>query len=258
MTPGNPHPGTHLKHFTCLVPHPFYTLPTMRTTNRALRDHIDSLPGNQPRFNAREQDRQEQIVTAGRTLLAEFGAGSFTMNAFALALRMSPASIRRHFIDLDSLLVHILNRHLLTLSTVMGTLPRGANDKQAARRGAYLAHTRTALGGLTESHLLLVRDRHLLPQADFDRIEEIRANLGTLLAAEHVQTVLELLDMPTMDLADIDAILAARAAHASPAGCPSPAAPKPIFKLRPQRTRQPTLPTSWHRSARTTEARAGP
>ncbi len=230
----------------------------MKPTPRALRDRIDSIPGNQPSFNMREQDRQEQIVTAGRTLLAEFGARSFTLPAFALALRMSPASIRRHFIDLDSLLIHILNRHLLTLSTVMGTLPRGANDKHAARRSAYLAHTRTPLGGLTEAHLLLVRDRHLLPQADLDLIEDVRANLATLLNGEHAQAVIDLLDMPTMGLADIDAILAARTAHAAPAGQPSPAPSRPIFKLPPPATRQATWPASWQRSASETEARAGP
>jgi AcrR family transcriptional regulator len=230
----------------------------MRPTPRALRNHIDSLPGNQPRLNAREQDRQEQIVTAGRALLAEFGARSFTMAAFALALRMSPASIRRHFIDLDSLLVHILHRHLLTLSTTMGTLPPGANDKQAARRSAYLAHTRTALGGLTEAHLLLVRDRHLLPPDDLDRIEDIRANLAPLLSGEHANAVLSWLDTPTMGLADIDAILAARTERAAPARQPSPAPSRPIFKLPPPGTRQATWPESWQRSASTTEARAGP
>ncbi len=230
----------------------------MKPTHRALRDRIDAIPGNHPHFTAREQDRQEQIVTAGRTLLAEFGARSFTMTAFALAMRMSAASIRRHFIDLDSLLVHILNRHLLTLSTVMGTLPRGANDKHAARRSAYLAHTRTVLGGLTEAHLLLVRDRHLLPQADLERIETIRANLAPLLAAEHADAVLAWLDTPTIDLADIDAILAARAAHTAPAAQAAPAPPGPRFKRPPPPTSQATWPTAWQRSASATQARAGP
>ena len=134
-------------------------------------------------------------------------------------------------------MVHILNRHLLTLSTAMGTLPQGANDKQAARRGAYLAHTRTGLGGLTEAHLLLVRDRHLLPLADLERIEAIRANLATLLTADHAGAVIDLLDMPSIGLADIDAILAARAAHeaahAPPPAQPAPAAARPIFQLPP-------------------------
>ena len=233
-------------------------LRAMKPSTRALRDRIDAIPGNQPSLTAREQDRQEQIVTAGRTLLAEFGARSFTLPAFALALRMTSASIRRHFIDLDSLLVHILNRHLLTLSTVMGRLPIGANDKHAARRSAYLAHTRTPLGGLTEAHLLLVRDRHLLPHADRDRIETIRANLAPLMAAKHAEAVMEWLDTPTMDLADIDAILTARAARAAPVPQTSAANPRPIFKLPPQRTRQTAWPASWQGSASATEARAGP
>ncbi len=231
----------------------------MKPSHRALRDRIDAIPGNHPHLTAREQDRQEQIVTAGRTLLAEFGARSFTLNAFALAMRISPASIRRHFIDLDSLLVHILNRHLLTLSTVMGTLPRTANDKHAARRAAYLAHTRTPLGGLTEAHLLLVRDRHLLPQADRDRIETIRANLATLMARDHADSVIEWLDTPTMDLADIDAILAARAAaHAAPAPQPALATTRPRFKLPSQVPSQTIWPGSWQGSASAAEARAGP
>ncbi len=237
----------------------------MKPSHRALRDRIDAIPGNHPSLTAREQDRQEQIVTAGRTLFAEFGASSFTLSAFALALRMSPAIIRRHFIDLDSLLVHILNRHLLTLSTVMGTLPRSANDRHAARRRAYLAHTRTPLGGLTEAHLILVRDRHLLPQTDRDRIETIRANLANLMAADHAGTVMELLDMPTMDLADIDAVLAARAAHFAPAPAPAqplPGATRPRFKLPPQvtgrATGQATWPVFWCGSASATQARAGP
>ncbi len=224
-----------------------------------MRDRIDAIPGNQPHLTAREQDRQEQIVTAGRTLLAEFGANSFTLPAFALAMRMSAASIRRHFIDLDSLLVHILNRHLLTLSTVMGSLRPGANDKHAARRSAYLAHTRTPLGGLTEAHLLLVRDRHLLPQTDRDRIETIRANLATLMARDHADAVMEWLDTPTMDLADIDAILAARAAaHTAPPPQPAPAPPRPIFKLPPQSARQTAWPAPWQGNASATQARAGP
>ena len=62
----------------------------MKPTPRALRDRIDEIPGLQPRLNAREQDRHEHIVTAGRTLLAEFGARSFSMAAFAQAMRLSP------------------------------------------------------------------------------------------------------------------------------------------------------------------------
>jgi AcrR family transcriptional regulator len=230
----------------------------MKPSHRALRDRMDAIPGNQPRFNAREQDRQEHIVNTGRTVLAEFGTGSFTMTAFALAMRMSAATIRRHFIDLDSLLIHILNRHLLTLSTVMGTLPRGANDKHAARRAAYLAHTRTPLGGLTEAHLLLVRDRHLLPLDDLERIEQIRANLATMMSGEHASAVIELLDMPTMGLADIDAILAARAAHAAAPAQPLPVTPRPIFKLPRPQTDQAPWPARWQGSASATEARAGP
>ncbi len=230
----------------------------MKPTNRALRDRADAIPGNQPCLSAHEQDRYEQIVTAGRTLLAEFGAHSFTLPALALALRISPTAIRRHFIDLDSLLVHIINRHLLTLSTVMGALPHGANDKQAARRAAYLSHTRTVLGGLTEAHLLLVRDRHLLPAADRDRIEEVRANLGEMLAGEHAQIVLDLLDTPSMGLADIDAVLAARTAQTAPAGAKPPAPSRPPFKLLPLAPRQANWSTLAPRSALAAEARAGP
>jgi AcrR family transcriptional regulator len=185
---------------------------------RILRAEIEDIPGARPKLNARERERQQVILTAGRRVLVNHGAAAIRLTDLATALGMSPGTIRRYFPDLDYLLGEILRAHLLALSSAIGQalhgIPFGAPHRQGTARAAYVAATRTILGGLTEGHLLLVRERHTLPPDQLATIEQLREGLGEVLAGELGHAALALLDKPEFSAAQVEAMLRTLAAPA--------------------------------------------
>ena len=168
-----------------------------------------------------------------QTVMAALGRLMITFTSMALALRIPRSALRHHFCDLDELFAAILHRHLRRLAEALGEVPHDAADRPQKMRAAYLAHTRSVLGGYTESHLLLVRDRHHLPADLLTNIEAIRHDLGDILAYGHADLVLDLLDTRSLDAARLEATLAAATATepAEPqaAADPVPAAPPKII-----------------------------
>jgi hypothetical protein len=67
------------------------------------------------------------------------------------------------------------------------------------------------MGGLTEAHLLLVRDRHTLPPDERDGIELIRYGIGELLTDGDVEDAFLFLDAPLLAAARIESYIAGRA-----------------------------------------------
>lgn len=175
--------------------------------------------------------RQETILDVARYLIADEGLENITFTRLARALRMSPATLAFHFVDLPALLGHIIRQHLRALSAELGHVRADDPDRYHKRRAAYLAYTRTPLGGLTEAHLLLVRDRHTLPPDERDGIEDIRRGIGELLTDDLVEEAFALLDLPYLDPARVEARLAnpieARLA-ASPTTAKPPVGTTPI------------------------------
>ena len=169
---------------------------------------MDDLPGARPRLSSRDLDREARIVTAATSTLARFGRANVTFNNFALGLRLAPATIRRHFPDLDTLLSVILYRHLAAIAAAMGDAP-AADDPQAARRAAYIAATRSAYNAPLDAHLLLVRERYSLPADLAEPVEQLREQIGFMLAGAHGDTALSLLDTPDLLLPQIETMLAA-------------------------------------------------
>jgi AcrR family transcriptional regulator len=177
---------------------------------RILRAEADKFDRQQRFPDERDRQKREHILTAAGALLARHGRHAITFGAMAAALRMAPATLRRHFIDLDALLGEILNRHLLALAAALGEVPFNDPDRARKKRQAYFTYTRAAFGGLTEAHLLYTRDRHLLPEDILTSLEQIREGLGQFLAGPpHARTALLLLDTPYIPLADIESMLAA-------------------------------------------------
>jgi hypothetical protein len=74
------------------------------------------------------------------------------------------------------------------------------------------------MGGLTEAHLLLVRDRHTLPPDERDGIELIRYGIGELLTDGNVEDAFLFLDAPSLAAARIESYIGERA----PAPPPEP------------------------------------
>ncbi len=190
----------------------------MHTPPRILRAEIEDIPGARLQLSARERERQAVILAAGRRVLVNHGRAGIRLADLAIALGMAPGTIRRYFPDLDYLLGEILRTHLLAISSAIGNTLREAMDatstgtlagpqRQAVARAAYLAATRTVLGGHTEAHLLLLRERHHLPPDLLTNIEATRTALGEVLAGDHGAQALGLLDMPELSPAMIEGML---------------------------------------------------
>ena len=188
----------------------------MHTPPRILRAEIEDIPGARLRLSARERERQAVILAAGRRVMVNHGHTGIRLADLAIALGMAPATIRRYFPDLDELLGEILRTHLLAISSAIGdalravpaaTATTGAAHRQAAARAAYLAATRTVLGGHTEAHLLLLRERHHLPPDLLAGIEGTRAALGEVLAGDHWAEALGLLDLADLSPAMIEGMM---------------------------------------------------
>jgi len=207
----------------------------MPTPSRIVRAIAESRH-QRPEPTPREIEREERILAVAQTVMAEAGRHEITFTSMALALRMVRSTLRHHFCDLDELLAAILHRHLSRLAYAIGEVPHDAPDRLPKMRAAYLAATRTLLGGYTEAHLLLVRDRHLLPPELRANIDAIRHDLGNILAYGHADEALDLLDSRFLSAARIEEFITIiTATQAEPAQPPTTAAP-PAPPLQPPTT----------------------
>ncbi len=208
---------------------------------RLLRVYAENLPGARHRPTEKECELETRILDAATTLMARFGRMDFTMGNFALALRLAPITLRRHFPDPDTILAEILYRHLSAIAAAIGqAVPNGAEDPKAARRRAYVTATRTPYNAPTERHLLLMRERHVLPPDLLQPIEDLRLQIGDMIAAPHAEAALALLDTPTLQPDQIEAMLAGLSPRpalrpAQPHRAAKPAKPPHrAHKFRPQ------------------------
>jgi AcrR family transcriptional regulator len=211
----------------------------MHTPIRILRDDIEDIPGTCRVLSARELDRQDLIRAAATRVLAAHGRLAITIAGVAGALCLSAGTVKRLFPDMDALLIDILRRHLRAISAAIATIDRDDPHCFARRRAAYIAFTRTPMGNPTEAHLLLLRDRHSLPPGALEGLEAFRRGIGECLAGAQGAIALNLLDMPELMPAEIEACLASLMAVAAspPAPAPSPPVPEPAL--------EPIPPTIW-------------
>jgi AcrR family transcriptional regulator len=180
----------------------------MQTPHRLLRADAHDFDRNPPPLSTKERERHDRILDVGRSILARRGRHAVNLAGLAAALRITASTLRRYFPDLDALLCEILRLHVRDIAREIGKIPHDAPDRNQQRRAAYLAFTRTALGGFTEAHLLLVRDRHTLPDDSLSAIEQTRIALGFNLAGGMAYEALSHLDNPFLTPARIEAILA--------------------------------------------------
>lgn len=210
--------------------------PAMNTPARILRATVENRH-KRPEPTPREIERDDRIVAGAQTAFAEHGRHRITLASMALALRIARSTLRHAFCDLDALLAEILHRHMTSLARALGKIPYDDPNVQQKRRAAYFAATRTALGGLNEAHLLLVRDRHLLPEDLFPSVEAHRHSIGLIVAGPLGEQALALLDSPAWDLPSIEAALAALSRQPAKQAQPPAAAAEPTPPPPP-----PTIP----------------
>jgi AcrR family transcriptional regulator len=209
------------------------------TPDRILRAKAQSRDPSHFALTERQRQRHERVIAISQFLIAEEGRHNITFRGLARALRMTPATLRFHFLDIEALLGEILRRHLHGLAAALGKYEPTDPERHQKRRAAYLAYTRTGLGGLTEAHLLLVRDSHTLPDDERNSIDMMRQGLAELLAGpgDLPEEVLLLLDAPFLDAARIEARLAAPILKAQP--------PPPQTAKTPEPPKELAEPNAW-------------
>jgi AcrR family transcriptional regulator len=179
----------------------------MRTPARLIRAVTDSRPENCPPLTPRQQALHDRILAAGALAMARFGRPNITLGEFAVAIRLPPATIRRHFPDLDSLLGHIIRAHLRAILARFAEVPADAPDRPAALRAAYLAEARGEDGGYTAAHQLLLRDGLDLPPDEAAPTLALHASVKQILGDD--PRFHALLDLPSLASARVEALLAA-------------------------------------------------
>ena len=180
----------------------------MLTPTRILRADADDIERDPPGPTSREQQRYERILAVAETVMARHGTHTITLGGLTLALRLSSGALKRYFPDMQALLGTLLLRHLGNIARAVGEVPHDVPDRPQGMRAAYLAYTRTEPGEFTDAHLLLVRDRHLLPKDLLQNIEATHRDLGDILAPGYGALALDLLDALSFNARSIELALA--------------------------------------------------
>jgi len=244
----------------------------MQTSPRLDRVLVENRLGRLP-LSEKQREREERIIAGTQILMASDNANPVTIRRIAASLRMTTTTIRRYFIDVETILAAILLRHLRATYRAIAKIPQDAPNRMALQRAAYLETTRHPWGGFSEAHLLFLRRRHTLPDDLAKPIEDMRQVIGEALGGEHAEAALGLLDTLHFQPHEIEAMLAtyatvtteaketvetvgwASAHHIEPtptpqeeqrtapaATDPNPAAPPP----KPAQPKPPAQPTHKH------------
>jgi AcrR family transcriptional regulator len=181
----------------------------MTTPIRILRAKAQARNPAHFALTERQRAREAAILDIAQHLIADEGLANVTFAGLARALRLSVATLIFHFVDLEALLGELIRRHLRALAAELGKIAADDPLRHQKRRAAYLAYTRTPMGGLTEAHLLLVRDRHTLPPDERDGID--RQGIGELLTDGSVEDAYLFLDASTLAPARIESFIRSHA-----------------------------------------------
>jgi AcrR family transcriptional regulator len=212
----------------------------METPLRILRARADDLlPPAAP--SKRQLATRNRILVVAEALFGEYGYENFTPRLLADALTMEPRTLHRYFADLEVLLAAILLAHLQKLTNIFAQIPPGTENRGRQWREAYVAATHTTFGEITNTHALLLKHLHTLPEDLAPVIQQMHAVLTLNLASTLGEEIMQQLDSPRPDLKSIESHLQnhtydRRACSSTPAQA-SPAAthtaPPPIESVPP-------------------------
>jgi len=195
---------------------------------RILRAHAMDVAPSLRDLTAREIQREELILTTAAHLLARFGAAAISFTNLAIAIKVAPSTLRKHFPDFPALLGEIMRRHLQTLVSAIAAVPRDAPDRRRLQRAAYIEATRF-LGAPTAAHLILVTHRTTLPDDERESVNAIRDQIGEILAGANGEAALNLLDCSCYDTAQIERMLIAAFCEPERVAAPTEAPPPPVL-----------------------------
>jgi AcrR family transcriptional regulator len=179
----------------------------MQTSPRLDRVLVENRLGRLP-LSEKQREREERIIAGTQILMTSDHANPVTIRRIAASLRMTTTTIRRYFIDVETILAAILLRHLRATYRAITKIPQDAPNRMALQRAAYLEATRHPWGGFSEAHLLFLRRRHTLPDDLAKPIEDMRQVIGEALGGEYAEAALGLLDTLHFQPHEIEAMLA--------------------------------------------------
>ena len=206
----------------------------MPTPTRILRAIAEDLDPTILERNPREEHQFARIMEVAPTLLTFYNIDRITFTALAAAMKMSPPTLRHHFVDIPALLGHLIREHLRAISTALAQTPRDAPDRPRLRRAAYLEFTRKPLGAYTEIHLLMLNNLPGLPDDVRVPLITLQDQIASSLAApDQAEFVLSMLENPFMMPRRLEAIIATpeyawHEANDPPAPQPIPALGAPL------------------------------
>jgi len=177
----------------------------------------------------RQLATRDRILAVAETLFGEFGFADFSFPRMAQALTIETRTLRRYFADLDELLATILLAHLQKLAATLAAIQPNTPNRGQKWREAYVAATHTMFGEVTDTHALLLKHRHSLPNDLAPVIQQMYAMLTLNLTANLGDEVMAQLDAPRPDLAAIESRLQA-VAPPPPPPPPAPWQPDPAKK----------------------------
>jgi AcrR family transcriptional regulator len=205
----------------------------MHISPRILREEADALTNPRDSWTARQWRRHATIIFAGGVLLARHGKPAITMQNLALALAISPATLKKHFVDLDALIGEILTRYLRRLARIVNDIPDNHPQRYAARRQAYAKATRAKNGACNDAHRLLMRETANLPGDLREKIEAAQRALTASLAPGQGEQE-QALPLPDAAFIPASAAKTLLAAPGKAANRPQPPSHAPAARPKPR------------------------
>ena len=181
----------------------------MPTPTRILRSLCEELDPSMHDRTIREEGQFQRIMKCAPTLLTFYNIDRITFTALAVAMKMAPATLRRHFVDIPALLGYLIREHLLEINAAIAAIRRDTPNFFQLRRAAYLTATRKPLGAHTEIHLLMLNNLANLPgDVRLPLIELQNAIASALAPPGQADFVLSMIENPYITPRRLEAIVA--------------------------------------------------
>ena len=137
-----------------------------------------------PPPSERRQKQRDYILDAAQRMFATHGRAGMAMRNIADALDISRDTLRRHICDIHHLFALVLTAHLAMLTQAIDQIEAAPPDLIACRREALHQIVTGRYGYTARLHVLLDRDRSLLPDDERTPIEDQLNHLAALLGAQ--------------------------------------------------------------------------
>jgi AcrR family transcriptional regulator len=181
----------------------------MPTPTRILRTLCEELDPSMHDRTIREESQFQRILKCAPALLTFYNIDRITFTALATAMKMAPATLRKHFVDIPALLGYLIREHLREINAAISTIRHGTPNQFQLRRAAYLTATRKPLGAHTEIHLLMLNNLANLPDDVRLPLLEFQAQLAAALAPPgQAEFVLSMIENPYITPSRLEAIIA--------------------------------------------------